>query len=107
MKLFRPRWKVVFDEDVHARAMARIESLYPGGTSPERMDILGWYERWILDLERDPFHVLGAPPMRTSHPRIARFPADERVPVSGIADVDRVARTITILEVHIRPPRGK
>lgn len=102
-------WSVVLDAEAHIRAMQKIDQLYPSGVgaslNPARLDMLGWYQRWIEDLVADPFHVLGAPPFNTDHPNIARFPADERLPISAIADVDRIKRTITVIEIHVRPPK--
>jgi hypothetical protein len=104
-------WRVRLDEEAHRGALAKINELYPleegKDPSPARLDMLGWYRQWVLDLTRDPFRVLGAPPLRTDHPDIARFPADERVPVSGIAELDRSSRSITVIAVHIRPPRRR
>lgn len=102
-------WSVVFDEEARVRARTAIDLLYPQRLleplSPARRDILGWYQRWIKDLERNPWNVLGAPPLGTDHPNIARFPADENLPISGIADVDLKNRIITVIDVRIRPPR--
>jgi len=104
-------WRVVFDKEAHAKALADINALYPkrpdGSATPERRDILGWYGRWTADLVKDPFHVLGAPPFNTDHPNIARFPADETLPVSGIADVNIQAKAITVIAVHGREPRRR
>src|SRR5665213_379926 len=104
-------WAIVFDTEAQTRATADIDLLYPqppgAPLSPVRRDILGWYQRWLQDLETDPARVLGAPPLGTDHPDTARFPADDSLPVSAIANVDQKNRVITIIHVRIRPPRKK
>jgi len=107
----KPPWRVLFTEETQARATADIARLCPRdkGQDAERAwrDIWGWYRRWVEDLARDPLKVLGAPPLGTDDPAVARFPADESLPISGIADVDLAQRTITVLAVHVRGPKGR
>jgi hypothetical protein len=104
-------WWIELGDEVRAEALSKIDEFYPpesdGSAGPARSDMLGWYRKWVVELYKDPFGLLGPPPVATVHPQLARFPADETLPVSAIANVNRAVRTITVLKVYIRPPKEK
>jgi hypothetical protein len=89
-------------EEAIVKAQAFIAKHYKG---QERSNMEAWLVRFVEEVYKDPFNVLGHPPLSsTTDPDLLHYPARLHYKIAGLAYVSRAKNTVHVYEIQVESP---